>query len=112
MEYLLPWLIAGCAGIGLTLAVYKLTWFISAGFWRALVVLLVPVLLLTPAPVPGYQGQFAPAFLVLLFEGLLQAEGEVKVALRVLGYAAIACAGGVILGFAILRFTRKGPSGP
>tara|TARA_A100001037_G_C15022973_1_gene577277 strand:- start:116 stop:439 length:324 start_codon:yes stop_codon:yes gene_type:complete len=38
---------------------------------------------LTPAPIPGYVG-YAPALVVVIFEGLMRAEGEAVLALRIL----------------------------
>ncbi len=41
-------------------------------------------LLVTPAPVPDYPGNFAPALVVLLFEGLFQRDGDPIAALKIL----------------------------
>jgi hypothetical protein len=50
-----------------------------SGGWsrtRAVVALLLGVWLVLPAPVPGYEGHFAPAFLVFAFEALFQQAGS------------------------------------
>ena len=50
--------------------------------WPALSVL--AVLLLLPAPHPGSEGTYAPAFVIALFEGVFQASGQPTTALRLL----------------------------
>lgn len=69
---------------------------LSAGAWymlmrshasiyvRALVPAAWLALMLVPAPIPGFAGNWAPAFVVLIFEGLFQAEGEPWLAFRLL----------------------------
>ena len=94
------------AAIGLVVSIY--------GFFRksrfnvvlffCLVVLLS--LLLVPAPIPGYPGDLAPAFLVALFESLFQADGKPLVALRLLGIGSIV---GVVLASAIIWFSNRWP---
>lgn len=38
--------------------------------------LVVALFFLVPAPVPGYSGYYAPAYIVLIFESLFQIEGS------------------------------------
>lgn len=47
--------------------------------------LLLAVWLLLPAPVPGYPGHYAPAFLVFCFEWLFQQAGDPRPAGIILG---------------------------
>jgi hypothetical protein len=47
---------------------------------RRVVAVLLAVWLLLPAPVPGYEGHYAPAFLVFTFEWLLQQPGNPRTA--------------------------------
>ena len=56
---------------------------------RILAVTLTTAFFLVPAPVPGYTGQLAPAFVVSLFELLFQTEGQPDVSLRILLIALI-----------------------
>lgn len=68
----------------------------GSSLWRRLLVGLVGVWFLLPAPVPGYEGSFAPAFIVLIFEGLLQSDGAPAAA------AAILAAGSLIVTAVVL----------
>ena len=76
MPYVWGWVIAAA---GALLAVLALT-----QAWRGLplpglrrwLTWLIPVWLLLPAPVPGYEEQLAPAFVVFLFEWLFQRDGS------------------------------------
>ena len=43
--------------------------------------------MLLPAPIPDYAGYYAPAFVVVIFEGVLQSDGEPRLALMILGAA-------------------------
>ncbi len=93
------WVVVVLAAIGLVVSIY--------GFFRksrlkvvlffCLIVLLS--MLLVPAPVPGYPGDLAPAFLVALFELLFQADGKTLVAVRLLGIGFIV---GVVLASAMV----------
>jgi hypothetical protein len=84
MVYLEAWLLvaaaAGLGGVGLVF----LTRSILTRWLKWLLRLLPPVLMLVPAPVPGFSGNYAPAFVVLVFEGLFQSEGSVAAALTIL----------------------------
>jgi hypothetical protein len=57
---------------------------------------LPPALLLVPAPVPEFPGHYAPAFIVLVFEGLLQADGQSFPALVILLVTALVIAALVV----------------
>ena len=64
--------------------------------WPALA--LLAAVMLVPAPHPGADGTWAPAFLVALFEGLFQTDGKPTTALRLLlagCLSALALSGGV-----------------
>ncbi len=93
------WLVVVVAALGLTVSIYgffRKSRF-SAALWFCLLVLLS--LLLVPAPIPGYPGELAPAFLVALFESFVQPDGKPMVALRLLGVgliAAVVLAGAII----------------
>ena len=64
--------------------------------WPALA--LLAAVMLVPAPHPGAEGTWAPAFVVALFEGLFQTDGKPTTALRLLlagCLSALALSGGV-----------------
>lgn len=74
--YLWAWLVAAASAL---VGLFALQRAIRGLFGRrltgALVVLLL-VWVLLPAPVPGYPGHYAPAFLVFAFEWLFQQSGD------------------------------------
>lgn len=74
---------------------------------RAVVAVLLAVWLLLPAPVPGYEGHYAPAFLVLTFEGLFQQAGNPRTAGVILA-AGTALALALLLLMNALRRSRRG----
>lgn len=84
MSYGSVWMIVIAAGVLATGGVYMLIRPLSSGYLRALICGLTLALLVTPAPVPEYPPHYAPAFIVAIFEGILQAEGSAGVALRLL----------------------------
>lgn len=66
---------------------------------RTSIAVLLGVWLLLPAAVPGYPGQYAPAFLVFAFEWLFQTPGEPRAAGVILvAGAALLCALGLLVG--------------
>ena len=103
MSYASVWLIViGTAGVA-TIGVYLLVRQLTSGFLRALVCALILALLLTPAPVPEHPVNFAPAFIVAIFEGLLQSDGSPWVALRLLLVGLTVALAAVTLGALALR---------
>ena len=73
-------LLAGLSAAGW----YMLMRSLASIYARALVPAAWLALMLVPAPVPGFAGNWAPAFVVVIFEGLFQAEGEPWLAFRLL----------------------------
>ena len=98
------WLVVALAAVGVAVSIYG--FFRNSRFRGALVFSLVVLLslLLVPAPVPGYPGNLAPAFLVVLFESLFQAEGKPLVALRLLGIGLIV---GIVLASAMAWISSR-----
>ncbi len=98
---------------------------LSAGGWymllrpfgsiyvRALVPAAWLALLLLPAPVPGFAGNWAPAFVVLVFEGLFQAAGEPWLAFRLLlaGVCVVVAVVGLII-WILQRHQQPSSSNP
>jgi hypothetical protein len=58
-------------------------------FAKSLLRSLSVVLLMLPAPVPGFEGRWSLAFIVALFEGAFQHEGKPGQALKVLAAGAL-----------------------
>ena len=56
MPYLMPWIVVAVAGLLTVVGVYGLTRPMTGGFWKSLLRSLSIVILLLPAPVPGYEG--------------------------------------------------------
>lgn len=75
----------------------------TSAYGRALVPAVWLALMLVPAPVPGFPGNYAPAFVVLIFEGLFQAAGEPWIAFRLLVAGVCVAVAAVSLTFVILR---------
>jgi len=107
MSYSSVWLIVIAAGCVATIGVYRLTRSIGSGYLRALVCGLVLALLVTPAPVPGHPQNYAPAFIVAVFEGVLQTGGSPGVAVRLLIAVMVAM---TVLSFGALALRRAKPS--
>ncbi len=89
MAYIEAWIVVVvAAGLG-TLGLVFLTREIQTDWLRLLLRVLPPVLLLVPAPIPQMSDNFAPAFVVLVFEGLFQREGSPAGSLIILATAAV-----------------------
>lgn len=90
MDYLNTWIVVGCAGVAGTAALFFATWGMR-WLWLASVIRLLPaVVLMTPAPVPDYPELLAPAFIVVMFEGLFQSSGAPGQAMAILVMATAA----------------------
>lgn len=89
MDYLPAWIIiAVMASVG-SVCLFFLTRPMAPSWFRSLLRVLPGVVLVVPAPVPGYPGTFAPAFVVLIFEGLFQSGGHALGAASILGTAVV-----------------------
>lgn len=84
MPYVWAWVIAGAGTLLAVLALTQAWRGLPLPWLRRWLTWLIPVWLLLPAPVPGYEGQLAPAFVVFLFEWLFQREGSPAMAGRIL----------------------------
>lgn len=84
MPFTTAWLVVlGAALVG-TFALFFLTRPLAPGLARNLLRWLPAPLLVVPAPLPGHDGYFAPAFVVAIFEWLFQANGHPGPAVRIL----------------------------
>ena len=104
MNYTIAWLVIGAAGVLGTLGVFFLTRSVAHGGVRWVLRLLPLMLMIAPSPVPNYEGQVAPAFIVFTFESLFQSEGDSLPALIILVVAGVAA---VLSGLLIGRFSRR-----
>jgi hypothetical protein len=114
MSYSSVWLIVIATGCVALLGVYMLIRSMPSLYLRVLVCALLLALFLTPAPVPGHPLNYAPAFIVAVFEGLLQSGGSPGVAVRMLlvGFA-LAIAVVTLGALALRRFAgRAEPESP
>jgi len=100
MSYTYAWLVVSGAGLLGCIGWFILTRGIANTRLRMILRVLPPVLMLVPAPVPNYDGQLAPAFIVVLFESIFQAKGEPMIAAGILLTAGIVA---VIMGFLLGR---------
>ena len=90
MDYINIWGIAALAGVACLAFFFLLTRRIGSLFLRTLLRCLGAVWLLLPAPVPNYPGNFAPAFVVWIFEGILQSDGEPLLSIQILLWSSLA----------------------
>jgi hypothetical protein len=102
MSYAVAWIVAILAGLGGSISLVYLTRPMENRWLRNLLCCLPGVLMLTPAPVPGYAGHFAPAFIVFAFEALFQRDGQS------LGAATILLTAGVLAALTVVLATRYG----
>lgn len=90
MGELIAWALAVAAAFLAFAGVCALTRRLRPSLLRSWLRALVLALMLAPAPVPGFPGNFAPAYVVALFEALFQIEGAPQPALRLLLAAGLA----------------------
>jgi len=82
--YEIAWLVVlGAALVG-TLVLFFVTRRLEPGTLRNLLRWLPGALLIVPAGLPGHDGNYAPAFVVAIFEWLFQSDGRPGAALRIL----------------------------
>lgn len=96
--YAVAWLIVAAAAVLGTVGLVFLTRAMGPSVVRLMIRVLPAILLIVPAPIPGYSGHLAPAFVVLIFEGVFQRDGNPMGAVAVLVATAAVAAGLLILG--------------
>ena len=72
----IAWIVVGAAGLATLAGVFVLTRFIPLLWLRSLVRCLAAVWLLIPAKIQVVSGYYAPAFIVVIFEGMFRREGD------------------------------------
>ncbi|XOV82024.1 MAG: hypothetical protein ACFHXK_14285 [bacterium] len=83
------------------------------GFARTSIIALLVALFLVPAPVPGYESELAPAFIVLIFEVFFQIEGQPQGSMRnLLIGVVVALLLSVLAHFLLRRFAPRVPDEP
>jgi hypothetical protein len=107
--YVTAWIVILVMAAGGSAALYYLTRSMKPSMWLLLLRVLPGVLLIVPAPVPGYPN-VAPAFVVLVFESLFQAEGRPLPAVIILSAAVVVAVLAVVLGWRMsnTRHTAEG----
>ena len=100
------WLVGGC-GVVCLVAVAMLFRHQARTWVLASLVLLMAAVLLVPAPHPGAPGVWAPAFVIALFEGLFQSNGNPTVALRILVVSCLCAIAIVVTALLILWLRAK-----
>lgn len=101
MSYASAWIVIAVTVpvclFGLYMILRQLT---DSEYLRVLCCGLILAIVATPAPIPGFPQHYAPAFIVAIFEGILQDDGAPGVALRLLLAGSVALVG-LITVFAI-----------
>jgi hypothetical protein len=87
VEEIYAWVVAVAAGLGVLLGILALTAFIANGWLRWLLRVLAAVWLLLPWPIQVVDGYYAPAIIVVIFEGLFNRQGDPWPPLTALGVA-------------------------
>lgn len=90
--YALAWIVIAFAAAGGAGALHFVLRGARPLLRHALIVFALGFFLL-PAPVPNYDGNMAPAFVVAIFELFFQADGRPGIALRILGLGLTAMVG-------------------
>ena len=76
MSESIAWTAALAAALLAFVGIWRLTRTLRSRFLRIWLRALSLVLMLTPAPVPKFEGHYAPAYIVALFEAVFQLQGE------------------------------------
>ena len=88
-EMFIAWIVVGMAGLATLAGVFVLTRFIPLPWLRSLLRCLAAVWLLIPAKIQVVPGYYAPAYIVLIFEGIFRREGDPSQAITVLTAATL-----------------------
>ncbi len=89
METTVAWIVVALAGLGTLAGIFVLTRSIGNAWLRSLLRCLAAVWLLLPWNIQVVQNEYAPAFIVALFEGVFRADGNPRPALMVLALASL-----------------------
>jgi len=89
MEAIYAWMVVALAGLGALAGIFVLTRSIATAWLRCLLRCLAAVWLLLPAKIQVVEGEYAPAFIVALFEGAFRADGNPRPALMTLAVGSL-----------------------
>jgi len=89
METTVAWIVVAAAGLGTLAGIFVLTRRIGNAWLRSLLRCLAAVWLLLPWNIHVVEGEYAPAFIVALFEGVFRADGNPRPALMVLALVSL-----------------------
>ncbi len=89
METTFAWGVVALAGLGTLAGIFVLTRSIGNAWLRSLLRCLAAVWLMLPWKIQVVDGDFAPAWIVALFEGVFRADGNARPALTVLALATL-----------------------
>jgi hypothetical protein len=89
METTVAWIVVAAAGLGTLAGIFVLTRRIGNAWLRSLLRCLAAVWLLLPWNIQVVEGEYAPAFIVALFEGVFRADGNPRPALMVLAMTSL-----------------------
>ncbi|MDD9961984.1 MAG: hypothetical protein OXU70_07815 [Gammaproteobacteria bacterium] len=78
------WTAALAAALLAFVGIWTLTRSLRSRFLRIWLRAMTLALMLTPAPVPNFEGHYAPAYIVALFEAVFQLQGEPAQSLKLL----------------------------
>ena len=102
----LAWLVAACAAVATLFGLWVLTRPMRSGFLKYWLRTVAAVLLLLPAPVPGFDTYYAPAILVAVFEAALQRDGQPALAASLV-FAGVVAATVLVGGYCYWRGRRR-----
>ena len=95
-------------------ALGALIWFAVVWQWlrrprwlRLLLALLVPVWALSPAPVEGFPGEFAPAIIVAVYEALFALHGNPGTAIAILVIGTLLLSLGILVAQLLMKLFEK-----
>src|SRR5262245_34041259 len=83
------WVVVAIAGLGALAGVFVLTRAIRTAWLRSLLRCLAAVWLMLPSKIQVVDSEYAPAFIVALFEGVFRADGNPRPALMALAMASL-----------------------
>ena len=100
------WMVIVAAAGGGAFAMHRLLRASPRKLMRYLLIGSLLGLFLLPAPIPGYAGHIAPAFVVAIFEAFMQTDGKPALSLRILGLGLVVIIGLILL-FHRIKLRRK-----
>jgi len=100
------WVLILCLAMLGGCVLYYLLRGIEKRYVRVVIAALTVTFFAVPAPVPGYESQISPAFIVLIFETFFQIDGKPEASLRILGLSMLLVI--ILVGFGHWIFQRYG----